>query len=91
MAGKARITNELRWLGGRNSSQGTHILGRDWLASILPEPEKIWAQASGKMRRRAKRNVPLLIWAGHRAWVFHYSLFDSPKHICEIRTMRPHL
>lgn len=58
MARKAHITKELGWLGGRNSFLGTHILGRDWLAGILPEPEQIWAEAGGKIRRRAKGNAP---------------------------------
>lgn len=31
--------------------------GRDWLADVLPEPEKIRAEAPGETRRRAKESV----------------------------------
>lgn len=84
MAGKARITNELEWLGCRNPSQETHILGRGLAGQDGP-----WARANNRQiltdttRRRAKENAVGTQMC--QAPCLDFSLF------CEVRIMRPHL
>lgn len=85
MAGKVRITNELEWLGCRNPSQETHILGQG-----LAGQDGAWARASNRQMiltattsRRAKENAVSTQMC--QAPCLDFSLF------CEVRIMRPHL